>query len=97
MTILRQKMDLIEILIRSSLLNICSQRWTLLEKLYLVDEFAVERNANGGQEQACVLIGGGGGVHNDVATWDHLRRVPGELSVCRNFRQFLNSNATHMS
>lgn len=49
---------------------------------FLVDELAVEGNADGGQEEASVLVGGCGCVDDDVATGDHLRRVPGELLEC---------------
>jgi hypothetical protein len=49
---------------------------------HLIDEFAVERNADRGQQETSVLVGCCGGVDDDVATGDHLRWVPGGLLEC---------------
>ena len=53
---------------------------------FLVDEFAVEGDADGGQEETGVLVCRRRGVDDDVATGDHLGRVPGGLSVFKNHK-----------
>lgn len=44
--------------------------------IILVDEFAVKGDAQCTEEQSCVLIRSSRGMYSDVATWDHLGRVP---------------------
>ena len=52
---------------------------------FLVDEFAVEGDADGGQEETGVLVCRRRGVDDDVATGDHLRWVPGWSSAYLKF------------
>ena len=42
----------------------------------LLHDLSVERNTHGAQQETGVLVRLGGGVEGDVATWDHLGRVP---------------------
>lgn len=42
----------------------------------LVGDLAIERYTHGAQEKTGVLVRLGGGVKGDVATRNHLRRVP---------------------
>lgn len=45
-------------------------------RAHLVDNLAMEGHTHGTKEQACILVRLGAGVDGDVATRDHLRRVP---------------------
>jgi hypothetical protein len=42
----------------------------------LVYDFSVEGNTHGAQEETGILVGSGTSVESDVATGDHLGRVP---------------------
>lgn len=71
---------------------------TPCDRHHLVDELSVERNADRGQKQTCILIGCGGGVDDDVATGDLLGRVPDVLSVFHGHRALsAEIFITHMS
>lgn len=48
----------------------------------LVDQPTKEGHPDGSQEHPRILVGGGGRVDENVATWDHFRRVPVALSAC---------------
>jgi hypothetical protein len=48
---------------------------------FLVDEFTVEGDADRRQEKTGVLVCRRGCVDDDVATGDHLRRVPSIVSI----------------
>jgi hypothetical protein len=58
---------------------------SIVPSSFLVDEFAVEGDADRGQEETGVLVCRGGGVDDDVATGDHFRWVPGGLSAYRDY------------
>jgi hypothetical protein len=42
----------------------------------LVNDFAVEWNSHGAEEQTGVLVGFGSCVDCDVAAWNHFGRIP---------------------
>jgi hypothetical protein len=42
----------------------------------LVNDLSVEWNTHGAQEETGILVGSGTSVESDVATGDHLGRVP---------------------
>lgn len=41
-----------------------------------LDQFPIERNAHGAEQESGILVGPGAGVESDMATGDHLGRVP---------------------
>lgn len=41
-----------------------------------LDQFPMERNAHGAEQESGILVGPGAGVEGDMATGDHLGRVP---------------------
>lgn len=47
----------------------------------LLDDLSIEGNAHGTKEEASVLVRLGGGVEGNVATRDHLGRIPITESV----------------
>lgn len=57
--------------------RLSKRRYNKIPKVVdLVHDLAVERNTHGTQQKSCILVGLGGSVESDVATGDHLRRIP---------------------
>lgn len=47
-----------------------------VQSLSLLDQFPIERNAHGAEQESGILVSPGAGVESDMATGDHLGRVP---------------------